>query len=851
MKQLIVQAVIEKLNLNMIMKNLLSVFFMVAILSVFSGCKLASERTDEALTYFFDRPASIWEETFPLGNGRIGMMPDGGIEKENFVLNEISLWSGSKQDTDNPEAQQSLSEIRRLLFEGKNDEAQELMYRTFVCKGEGSGRGRGYAKPYGSYQLFGNLAIDYFYSESVDGSTAGVSDYRRELQLDRALAAVSFKRDGITYRRESFTSFSSDLGVIYLAADKAKSLNFTIGMNRQSNVSDPRMNAECSVSGSERPLLQFAGRLLAGTEENPSVAAQGMRYQSQVRVLLPKGGTLKAGEDGRSLSIDNASEAVILVGMVTDYFEKEMDSRLNSLFIATEKKSYASMKKEHINAYRQLFGRVRVDFGRSEEKEKLPMDMRLEAFQQDKNDPSLLSLYYQFGRYLLISSTRPGSLPPNLQGLWSNTVSTPWNGDYHLNINLQMNLWPAEVGNLAELHLPLVEWTKQQVESGRRTAKAFYNARGWVTHILGNVWEFTAPGEHPSWGATNTSAAWLCAHLYQHYKFTLDKEYLTDIYPVMKEAALFFTDMLVEDPRNRYLVTAPTTSPENAFIMPNGKRINICAGSTMDNQILRELFTHTIEAASILGVDAAFADTLAQKRARLMPATIGEDGRIMEWLEPFVEADPAHRHVSHLYGLHPANEISVFKTPDLAEAARKSLIVRGDQSTGWSMGWKVNFWARLHDGEHAYKLLTDLLQPCIQRNEIRVSGGGTYPNLFCAHPPFQIDGNFGGSAGIAEMLIQSQDGFIDLLPALPNAWKTGSFEGLCVQGGGEVAASWHDGALQKITLTAKTGNTFCIKLPVEMQNHFSAKLNNISKKLILTDGMITVAMNEGDVLQIW
>ena len=834
-------------NIKTILRN----FIFTIVLFSFAGCQVSDKGTyDAAMAYHFDEPASMWEETLPLGNGRIGLMPDGGIEKETYVLNEISLWSGSKQDTDNPDARESLPEIRRLLFSGKNDEAQELMYKTFVCKGEGSGRGRGYASPYGSYQLFGNMVIDYSYPEGA--SISDISGYRRELQLDNALATVSYKLGDITYNRESFTSFASDLGVVRLTADKAKSLSFVIGMNRKANLetADFRFDAECKVSGDTTPHLIFSGRLPAGTEDDNSREMQGMKYKAQVNVLLPKGGTLKAGGDGSSLVIDQASEVVILIGMVTDYFDKDIDSKLKSLFAGIEAKSYSAMRNEHIEAYRELFSRVKVDFGHITEREQMPIDKRLDAFQQDKNDPSLLALYYQFGRYLLISSTRPGLLPPNLQGLWCNTIRTPWNGDYHLNINLQMNLWPAETGNLPELHLPAIEWTKQQVESGRKTAQAFYGARGWVTHILGNVWEFTAPGEHPSWGATNTSAAWMCQHLYQHYQFNLDKEYLKDVYPVMKEAALFFVDMLVEDPRNNYLVTAPTTSPENSYKMPNGKNVSVCAGSTMDNQILRELFTNIIEATTILGIDKAFADTLAEKRSRLMPTTIGEDGRIMEWLEPYVEAEPTHRHVSHLYGLYPANEISVAKTPELAEAARKSLIARGDRSTGWSMGWKINFWARLCDGEHAYKLITDLLRPSVQKNINASSGGGTYPNLFCAHPPFQIDGNFGGSAGIAEMLIQSHNGFIELLPALPAAWKTGSFEGLRVQGGGEVSASWADGVIRTVTLKAKTNNTFRIKLPANMNAGISAKLNGSTIELSAVDGMISVEMRKGEVLRI-
>ena len=411
-----------------------------------------------------------------------------------------------------------------------------------------------------------------------------------------------------------------------------------------------------------------------------------------------------------------------------------------------------------------------------------------------------------------------------------------------------MNLWPAEVTNLPELHLPMIEWTKQQVTSGEQTARVYYNARGWVTHILGNPWEFTAPGEHPSWGATNTSAAWLCEHLYSHYLYTQDKEYLKEVYPTMRGAALFFVDMLVEDQRTSYLVTAPTSSPENAFVF-NGKPVHVCAGSTMDNQILRELFTNTIEAASILKVDTAFAAELEEKRARLMPTSIAEDGRIMEWLQPFEEAEPHHRHVSHLYGLYPGNEISIHHTPLLAEAARKSLEARGDVSTGWSMAWKINFWARLHDGEHAYKLLCDLLAPAIPHDEIQYSGtgGGTFPNLFCSHPPFQIDGNFGACAGIAEMLLQCSSGCIELLPALPSAWPDGSFYGLKVHGGAEVSATWKEGRPTEVSLRAPKAHTYRIKLP-DSSADIGIKMNAKPVSMPVVNGILTIEMQPGDEL---
>ena len=768
--------------------------------SLISLASCSAPAQDPSLSYHFDAPAAKWEETFPQGNGRIGVMADGSATREKLVLNEISTWSGSREFNDNTEAVKYLPEIRSLLFQGRNFEAQELTYRTFTCAGAGSNGGKAYAKPYGCYQLFGNMYIEY-------GMKGEVSGYRRELCLQDALETVTYNQGGVNYRREVFASYSDDVIVIRLSADRKGALDFKITMDRKSNIVLKGHTAPvCSTEDGD---LMFRGRLQNGTEPEDADTFEGMRYEARTRVLPGKGGRLKS-ENG-TIEVTGATESVIIVGLKTDYFENDYAEILKSQVDKAASKSWKRLYADHSKAFGALFGRVDVDFGHNAEREALPIDKRLAAFDEDHDDPSLISLYYQFGRYLLISSSRPGCLPPNLQGLWANSIKTPWNGDYHLNINLEMNLWPAETGNLPEMHLPLIEWTKSQVESGRNTAKVFYNSRGWVTHILGNVWNFTYPGEHPSWGATNTSAAWLCQHLYRHYQYSGDKEYLADVYPTMKEAALFFVDMLVEDPRNHYLVTAPTTSPELGYIMPDGRKVSICAGSTMDNQIVRELFTNVCEAASTLGLDEDLRQVLEEKKSRLMPTTVGEDGRIMEWLEPYRESEVKHRHVSHLYGLYPGDEISVTKTPELAQAARKTLEVRGDQSTGWSMGWKINFWARLHDGDHAYKLISHLLHPVSGQNTSYSNGGGTYPNLFCAHPPFQIDGNFGGCAGIAEMLVQSHEGFIEILPALPSALKDGSFSGLRVRGGAEVSASWKDGRVTSVCLRATADGDFTIK----------------------------------------
>ncbi len=537
------------------------------------------------------------------------------------------------------------------------------------------------------------------------------------------------------------------------------------------------------------------GQLENGTD------GKGMEYQALVGVKT-RGGRVNA--ENNTLVVEGATTAEVYLSAGTSYKNPGFRSQVREKLDLAFNDDYKSLKKAHQLAYKTLFDRVELNLPVNPEREALPTPERLVAFAENDNDNGLVNLYFQFGRYLLISSAHAGLLPPNLQGLWSNTIHTPWNGDYHLNINVQMNHWPAEITNLPELHKPLIELTKSLVGPGEKTAGVFYNADGWVAHMMTNVWGFTAPGEHPSWGATNTGGAWLCAHLWEHFDYNRDTAYLREIYPVLKGASQFFLSMLVEEPTHGWLVTAPTTSPENAFLMPGtGKPVNICMGSTMDNQLIRELFGNTMAAAKILAMDDSLINQLAGASAKLPPNRIGSDGRLMEWLEEYEEEDPHHRHTSHLYGLHPGNQITPEQTPELAEAARKSLERRGDGGTGWSRAWKVNFWARLHDGNHAFTLLKNLLEPAFDTGFNYSNKGGTYPNLFCAHPPFQMDGNWGGCAGIAEMFLQSHAGFIHIIPALPDAFSKGSFSGLRARGGVTVSASWKDKKLTTATLASR------------------------------------------------
>ncbi|MGW2554947.1 glycoside hydrolase family 95 protein [Streptomyces sp. NPDC001635] len=746
-----------------------------------TASQTASEAEDAAtpeasrLALWYDEPASQWLEALPLGNGRLGTMVFGGIDTELLQLNEDTLWAGGPYEPANPKGLANLPEIQRRVFAGEWNSAQDLINSTFM------------GNPVGElmYQTVGNLRLTFL-------GTGEVSSYRRELDLDTAVATTTYARNGVAYRREVFASHADQVIVVRLTAGTPGVLSLTAAFDspQQAQTSSPdRITAA-----------------LEGTAQTREGVTGRVRFRALVRARA-EGGTVRS-ESG-TLTVDGADAVTLLVSVGTsynDYRDASGDHRARAErpLNAAADTPYGQLRSRHVRDHRALFRRVTLDLGATAAAD-APTDERVAAFAQG-DDPQLVALHYQFGRYLLIASSRPGTQPANLQGIWNDQLSPPWDSKYTININTEMNYWPAPTTNLLECWEPIFALLDDLAQAGQKTARVQYGANGWVAHHNTDAWRGTAPVDGAFWGMWPTGGAWLATSVWEHYRFTGDSEALRRRLPVVEGAVRFFLDALVPDPTTGYLVTCPSVSPENA----HHAGVSACAGPTMDNQILRDLFDGYLAACTALGTTSPYADRVREASAQLPPMKIGALGQLQEWQQDWDAGAPEqqHRHVSHLYGLHPSNQITKRTTPDLFKAALKTLEMRGDDGTGWSLAWKINFWARLEDGARSYKLLTDLLTP-----------DHTAPNLFDLHPPFQIDGNFGATAGVTEWLLQSHTGEVHLLPALPTQLPEGRVTGLLARGGLTVDLSWSDGALAHAHLAARQSGTVRLRTTAPVTVH--------------------------------
>ena len=733
---------------------------------------------------WYDKPAVLWTEALPLGDGRLGAMMFGNPQQERLQLNEETIWAGKPNNNYNPEAAEWLPKIRQLLFEGKYLEAQ-----TLCTKHVKSPTNQGMP-----YQPFGDLTVNVAGQERY-------LNYRRSLDLDSALAVVEYDVDDVHYRRECFASFADSVVVLHLTASKPGQLTFIVTMTTPQQESRLNSNDE--------------GITLHGLTGGHESLGSRLRYFGRA-VVRNQGGS-QTNRDG-IITVHAADEATIYVSIATafnNYKSITGDERArsaNQMQLALQK-SYGQARREHIAAYQALADRNTLWLGPDMYADKTTVT-RLANF-SDTDDLHLAAMYYRFGRYLLISSSQPGGQPANLQGIWNDKMLPPWDSKYTCNINLEMNYWPAEVCNLSELNEPLFRLIREVSETGRETARIMYGVKdttAWVLHHNTDLWRVTGAIDNAPSGMWMSGGAWLCTHLWQHYLYTLDVDFLREWYPVMLGAARFFDETMIYEPLHNRLVVCPTNSPENT---PSGHGASTVAGSTMDNQLIRDLWTEVAAAARLLN-DEPTARHFEARAAELMPMQIGSWGQLQEWLDDWDNPADDHRHVSHLYGLYPSNQISARNTPELAQAARVSLEHRGDISTGWAMGWRVCLWARLLDGNHAYRLIQNQLHLTHERDNSYEpkQGGGTYANLFDAHPPFQIDGNFGCTAGIAEMLMQSQDPVIQLLPALPDVWgHQGRITGLVARGGFVIDMEWHEGVVTRLEVTSRYGGLLQIAGP--------------------------------------
>lgn len=768
-----------------------SVFILLTIACFFACTQNKEQKKESSLNIWFNAPTTDWNKGLPIGNGSLGAMVYGTPEKEIIGLNEETIWTGGKHyDRDMPEAHKYIDTIRQLLFKGKYIEAEALVEENVLNE----------RFPWGthSYQILGNLFVE---SPELDS----VTNYKRQLDINKALITTQFEKDGVHYTRENFSSFPDKAMVLKYTADKKGKINFSTWIERTEN----------TKIITTKNNIQFSEHVGNGF---------GVKFHAILNIETQGGSTEVV--DGK-LVIKQADKVIIKIVAASDYRGLEPEKKCKQDLEKVLSSSYNELLERHLIDYRSLFKRVDLKLTESNG-EDLPTDERLQQLKDGETDNYLTQLQYQFGRYLLISSSRPGTLPANLQGIWADGFEPPWNSDYHININIQMNYWLAEMTNLSECHRPFLKFIGDLREMGRITAKKVYGARGFVAHHTSDAWHATAAFGKSRHGMWPMGAAWSCQHLFTHYEYTEDKQYLRDYaYPVMKEAALFFVDFLVTDPNTGLLVSGPSVSPENNFLTKEGKKGTLNMAPTMDRQIIFELFGNCVKAANILGIDQEFVNTLQTKISQIPPMEVGSDGRLMEWVEEFDEPMPGHRHISHLYGLHPSNQISKTKTPELFEAAKKTIAYRlshGGGHTGWSRAWIINFFARLQDGQKSHENIVALQQK------------STLPNLLDLHPPFQIDGNFGVVSGITEMLMQSHDDEINVLPALPKEWRTGAIKGIVARKGFEVDIFWENEQLKELIIKSRLGNSLDLRygeltLHSETQKEEVLKFDNQLNKI--------------------
>ena len=759
------------------MKTLLS-FLLFSLLSFLN--LIAQDNT--LLKLWYNRPAEQWVEALPVGNGRLGAMIFGNPANEKIQLNENTVWGGQPNRNDNPNSKNALPVVRQLIFDGKYKEAQDLVNQKFISK---TSNGM-------PYQTVGDLNLSFPGHEKY-------SNFYRELNIEKAVATTRYDVGGVTYQRKVFASIPDQVIIVRITANKPGLINFSASIVKSSQIN-------VSTEGNDKLIL-------SGVTGNCDSVKGDVKYQAHVKIVAESGLVTSANN---SLLVTSANAATVYISIASSFINyadinANAGERANSYLQNALKKNYEEELKDHIASYQNFFNRVNLDLGVTDSV-KNPTNVRIEQFAKG-NDPQLIALYFQFGRYLLISSSQPGGQPATLQGIWNNQLYPPWDSKYTVNINTEMNYWPSEITNLSEMNEPMIQMIRELSETGQQTAKVMYNANGWVLHHNTDIWRMNGPIDGSYWGMWPMGGAWLCQHLWEKYEFNGNKEYLKSVYPVMKGSVEFYLSFLVEEPRHKWLVVCPSISPENS--PQSHPESSISAGTTMDNQLLFDLFTKTIEAAEILNTDEEFVFRMKETLKRLPPMQIGRYGQLQEWLEDWDSPEDHHRHVSHLYGAYPSNQISPLRTPELFDAARTSLIYRGDPSTGWSMNWKINLWARFLDGNHAYKLLTNqisLVDKCDYSNIDFYGKGGTYPNMFDACPPFQIDGNFGFTAGIAEMIMQSHDRTIQVLPAIPDVWKSGSVKGLCARGGFEIEfMEWKNGKISKLIIKSKLGGNCRIR----------------------------------------